>query len=212
METICKNPKPFFELKEYLTLDKDILLMLIKRDYMNIEEIDIWKYLVKWGTAQSIASKGKPVINWGENEFLSFKKSLDPFISYIRFHEISREEFYFHVRPYKKAIPENIYEDLVAYLMANINLEVSKLPSRCISISIDSVIIEKDKAIVITDWIENSTTFTGKPSSYQFTLTYRATRDGFDYDTFIKNNDCCVVLVLIKISDSAKIIGGYNPL
>ncbi|CAG8555591.1 13105_t:CDS:2 [Cetraspora pellucida] len=215
---ICNNPKPFFESKEFQILDKDIVLILIKKDVMNIEEIDIWRYLVKWGTAQSILFKEKSaetnVTNWSESDFALFKKYLEPFIPHIRFHEITREDFYYHVRPYKKAIPENIYEDLMAYFMANISCKIStKLPSRK-SVSFDSVIIEKDEAEIITNWIERRNTFSRQPF-YQFILTYRATRDGFDYNKFIDNNvDNCnqAILGLIKVSGSTKIIGGYNPL
>ncbi|CAG8618054.1 11454_t:CDS:2, partial [Dentiscutata heterogama] len=59
MMTICEDPKPFFELKEFLTLDKDILLSLVKRSDMGIEEIDLWKNLVNWGKAQFISSNEK---------------------------------------------------------------------------------------------------------------------------------------------------------
>ncbi|CAG8440133.1 5900_t:CDS:2 [Cetraspora pellucida] len=214
MKTICKDPKPFFELKEFQNLDKDIFLQLVMRNDLNFDEIDIWKYLVKWGTTQSVTSRGRSkagVTNWKDNDFASFKMSLDPFIPYIRFHEISRTDFYHHVRPYKKAIPENLYEDLVAYLMADVNPKISKLPSRYGSIKIDSIIIERDNAMVITNWIERRETFVMKPF-YEFTLTYRATRDGFDYNKFIINNCAVPVLALIKISNSEKIIGGYNPL
>ncbi|CAG8691161.1 29857_t:CDS:2, partial [Racocetra persica] len=203
----------FLSSKEFSALDKDIFLKLVMRDDLDIEEIDTWKYLIKWGTAQS-APKGKSkadVANWGDNDFASFKRFLDPFIPHIRFHEISRDDFYFHVRPYKKAIPENLYEDLVAYLMANVNPKVSKLPSRCGSINIDSVIIERDKAAAIINWIEKRAIFARKPL-YQFRLTYRATRDGFDYNKFMANNCSGAILGLIKVSDSERIIGGYNPL
>ncbi|CAG8749541.1 6351_t:CDS:2, partial [Cetraspora pellucida] len=213
IQTICADPKSFFELKEFSTLDKDIFLKLVMSNDLDFDEIDTWKYLVKWGTAQS-APNGKSkmdITNWGDNDFASLKKSLDPFIPYIRFHEISRDDFYYHVRPYKKVIPENLYEDLVAYLMANVNPKFSKLPSRCGSINIDSVIIERDKAANIINWIEKRTKFARKPH-YKFNLTYRATRDGFDYNKFIANNCSGAILVLIKISDSEKIIGGYNPL
>ncbi|KAF0532595.1 btb/poz domain-containing protein 19-like [Gigaspora margarita] len=147
-------------------LDKDIFLTLIKKDVMDIEEIDIWKDLIKWGTTQSISYKGKSketnVNNWDENDFALFKKSLEPFIHYIRFHEISKENFYHYVRPYKKAIPENLYEDLMAYFMANLRCKISKLPSRR-SIDIDSVIIKRDKAELITNLIEKKITFSRKP-------------------------------------------------
>ncbi|CAG8823121.1 32132_t:CDS:2, partial [Racocetra persica] len=59
MKTICKDPKPFFELKEFPTLDKDILLKLVMRDDLDFDEINIWKYLVKWGTTQSVTSRGR---------------------------------------------------------------------------------------------------------------------------------------------------------
>ncbi|RIB05401.1 hypothetical protein C2G38_2280771 [Gigaspora rosea] len=138
MKTICKNPNSFFELKEFPTLNKDILLSLAKRDDMDIEEIDIWKYLLRWGTAQFVAlkkpSKGDSqkmdATKRKDNNFALLKKSLDPFILYIQFHEISCEDFYYHIRPYKKAILESIYEDLVAYLIANIMPKFSNLPSR----------------------------------------------------------------------------------
>ncbi|KAF0509709.1 BTB-domain-containing protein [Gigaspora margarita] len=109
----------------FLTLDKDILLSLIKRDDLGIEEIVIWKYL---GNLK----------RWTDNDFALLKKSLDPFIPYIRFHEISNEEFYYHDK-HKNSIPENLYEDLVAYLMANVIPKVSMLPPRYGSISIDSM-------------------------------------------------------------------------
>ncbi|CAG8693120.1 6868_t:CDS:2, partial [Racocetra persica] len=98
-----------------------------------------------------------------------------------------------------------------AYLMADVIPKISKLPSRCGFINIDSAIIERDKAVIITNWIEKRETFTRKPF-YEFRLTYRATRDGFDYNKFIANSCNVPVLGLIKITDSEKIIGGYNPL
>ncbi|KAF0509714.1 serine-enriched protein [Gigaspora margarita] len=106
-------------------------------------------------------------------------------------------------------IMKTIY--LMAYLMANIIPKISNLPSRCGSINIDSVIIERNKAAVITNWIEKRTNFARKPF-YQFTLTYRATRDGFNQNTFNAKNQNNAILGLIKIKDSKKIIGGYSPL
>ncbi|CAG8748535.1 6074_t:CDS:2, partial [Gigaspora margarita] len=153
MITICKNPKPFFELKEFPALNKDIILSFVKRDDMDIEEIDIGNIL----------------------------------------------------------IPEDIYEDLVAYLMANVMPKFLNMPSRCGSINIDSVIIKRNKAAVITNWIEKRSTFTRKPF-YQFILTYRVTRDGFNQNTFNAKNQNNVILELIEIKDSKKIIGGYSPL
>ncbi|CAG8676082.1 3965_t:CDS:2, partial [Gigaspora rosea] len=196
---------------EELILDKlvdHIQMHLIKNESSWLQN----NYVIVLHTVFKFKGKSKDanVNNWDENDFALFKKFLEPFIQYIRFHEISRENFYHYVRPYKKVLPENLYEDLMAYFMVNLSCKISKLPSRR-SIDIDSVIIKGDKAKHITNWIEKRITFSRKPF-YKFTLTYRATCDGFDYNKFIINNCDRAILVLVKVSDSGKIIGGYHPL
>ncbi|KAF0473776.1 BTB-domain-containing protein [Gigaspora margarita] len=108
MDTICIDPEPLlFELEGFPTLERDIILEFIKRDDLAIEEIDVWKYLVKWTKAQYSSLSEEKFVNvdintWGDNELTSFKKYLEPFISYIRFCEMARDEFYYHITPYGK--------------------------------------------------------------------------------------------------------------
>ncbi|CAG8632635.1 9340_t:CDS:1, partial [Racocetra persica] len=52
------------------------------------------------------------VTKWTEKHFISLKKSVEQFIPLIRLFEISSKDFYHKVRPYKKILPQNIYEDL----------------------------------------------------------------------------------------------------
>jgi len=47
--TVCENPPLVFHSNDFLSLDKDILLDLLERDYLQIEEIVAWDYLIKWG-------------------------------------------------------------------------------------------------------------------------------------------------------------------
>ncbi|CAG8793310.1 20892_t:CDS:2, partial [Dentiscutata erythropus] len=220
MDTICIDPEPsLFELKNFPTLERDIVLKFIKRDDLAIEEVDVWKYLVKWAVTQfnslsEETSINADVNNWGDNEYTLFKNNMKPFVSYIRFCEMTRDEFYYHVMPYEKALPENLYKSLIAYFMANLKPQDIMLQPRNGLISIDSDIIKRKNARIIIKWNEGINVFTEKPP-YKFTRIYRATRYDFDFEKFIElfrslpSSPLSNVLLLIKVKDSDKTIGAH---
>ena len=51
LEMICDNPLGLFTLKNFSTLDKDILYQLLRRDDLQVKEIYVWEYLIKWGSS-----------------------------------------------------------------------------------------------------------------------------------------------------------------
>ena len=53
IEMICANARPFFTAKNFPSLDKDILFILLKRDDLQIKEVDVWDSLIKWGIEQT---------------------------------------------------------------------------------------------------------------------------------------------------------------
>src|SRR6266498_2713138 len=61
LESICEYPEPFFNSPDFPTLKKTILLELIKRDDLLIEEIELWNCLIKWGLAQTSELKEKSI-------------------------------------------------------------------------------------------------------------------------------------------------------
>src|SRR5436305_1966423 len=63
LESICKDPEPFFNSPKFLALEKSILLGLLKRDDLQIDETELWNYLIKWGIAQNSELKGKNTMN-----------------------------------------------------------------------------------------------------------------------------------------------------
>ncbi|RIB29644.1 hypothetical protein C2G38_1042941 [Gigaspora rosea] len=223
MDTICIDPEPLlFELEGFPTLEKDIILEFIKRDDLAIEEIDVWKYLVKWTKAQYSSLSEEKFVNvdvntWEDNELTSFKKYIEPFISYIRFCEMERDEFYYHITPYEKVLPENLYKNLIAYFLANLKPKNVILQPRNGLINIDSTIIKKKNARIIVGWIEGITAFT-KKLFCEFSCIYRATYYGFDSEKFIKelsdsdyflSKTSSSKVLLIKIKDSDLTIGGH---
>ncbi|CAG8652955.1 18794_t:CDS:2 [Dentiscutata erythropus] len=178
MNSICTDPNLLFGLDVFPTIEEDIFLRIIKRDDLNLKEIDIWNRLVDWGTLKLAASHEKSVeidIMNCDDDFISFKKILDPFLSYIRFYELSSEEFY------------------------NCKPQYSILLPRHGNVYIDSAIIGRKHSVIISSWIEKKS----EKLSCKFLLSYRGTRDKFSLSTvYSKCENIVASLVLIKIKDS----------
>src|ERR1044072_7970902 len=102
LESICEDPEPFITSKEFPSLNKDILYGLLKRDDFQIEEIEAWDYLIKWGTEQTpgLGSKNQDRTKWNDKNYDALKKTLSNFIPLIRFSIISSTDFFDKVRPY----------------------------------------------------------------------------------------------------------------
>ena len=94
-----------------------ILFGLLKRDDLQVEEIDVWDCLIKWGIEQTpgLGSKNSDKAKWNQENFEDLEKTLSQFIPLIRFEEISRADFFNRVRLYKAVFPHHIYEDVVEF-------------------------------------------------------------------------------------------------
>ena len=52
LENICDEPKILFDSDKFINLKAPLLELLLKRDDLNMDEIEIWKSLLKWCFAQ----------------------------------------------------------------------------------------------------------------------------------------------------------------
>ena len=52
LETICFEPKILFNSDKFINLAGPLLEVILKRDDLNLIEIEIWENLIKWGLAQ----------------------------------------------------------------------------------------------------------------------------------------------------------------
>ncbi|CAG8500951.1 590_t:CDS:2 [Acaulospora colombiana] len=216
LEYICQDPQSFFSSRNFQSLDRDILYGLLSRDDLQFEEIEIWEHLLKWGIAQiSVNDKVfTDVTKWSDKNFDALRKFVEPFIPLIRFFEITSKDFYYKVRPYKKIIPRNIYEDVMSYHLASTEPKTPNLTPRMGRWKIDSNIIKSKHAAILANWINRSDSKFGikKKIPYEFTLLYRGTLHGFKDEVFrgYVNNQGSAIVV-IKVRGSGQIIGGYNP-
>ncbi|PKC59137.1 hypothetical protein RhiirA1_469897 [Rhizophagus irregularis] len=69
LEIICKETHSFIISNEFLSLDKDILYKILERDELQIKEIIVWDYLIKWGIEQTPGLGNENTLNhlikWG---------------------------------------------------------------------------------------------------------------------------------------------------
>ncbi|GBC11614.2 BTB/POZ protein [Rhizophagus irregularis DAOM 181602=DAOM 197198] len=95
LQEYCSNimaqyPEKIFNSFDFILLSEDSLVSLIKRDDLQMKEIEVWEQVVKWGLAQN------PTL------------TLDPKTC------LSSREFSQKVRPYQKLLDQQQYEELLS--------------------------------------------------------------------------------------------------
>src|SRR5207248_8105618 len=117
------------------------------------------------------------------------------------------------VRPYKQLLPINLQADLLCYYLANDQPKSTIiLPPRVSPIKIDSTIIGPQHTALIARWLDNEPVVK-QGSQYNFTLLFRASRDGHSISAL---RQLCVgkgpAILVLRLRDSGQLIGGYNPI
>jgi len=103
LEIICFEPEILFNSDKFIKLPATLLEVILKRDDLNLVEIEVWKYLIKWGLAQEKALN-EDVSKWNQEKFNIFERILHKFIPLIRFYDISSEDYFDKVRPYEEML------------------------------------------------------------------------------------------------------------
>ncbi|CAG8656617.1 22226_t:CDS:2 [Dentiscutata erythropus] len=85
LHLICIYPYKLFEHREFTQLDKSILMLILQRDDLGrLSEINIWKYLVKWGIGQNSILQGRKVETWNNDDYVILKNAINDFIPLIQ--------------------------------------------------------------------------------------------------------------------------------
>ncbi|RHZ72558.1 hypothetical protein Glove_242g9 [Diversispora epigaea] len=212
-DIVVKYPSLIFDAEDFTSLQEAVLVSLLKRDDLQVKEVKIWEYIIKWGIAQNHTLPNN-LDKWNEDNFLTLKTSLQHCLPYIRYFHIPGDDVLKKVKPYKKILDNQLWEDLMQHLIspgqpvksvilsARIIL-VPELPARSFS-----TIISYDHAAEISSWIDRPTN-----CPYEFQLILRGSKDGFSPQTFWDMcNGHAGTVVIIKVKGTDEILGGYNPL
>ncbi|PKK70200.1 BTB-domain-containing protein [Rhizophagus irregularis] len=134
---IIKNPDKILKSLNTFSISEDLLLTILKdkednnNNYNNnnihiniiikMNEVQIWDYILEWGIKQNLKLSSKPFSNYSNDDFIILKNILQNFIPFIKFTKFTPKEFLDKVYPYKKVIPENLYENLIIYFLESKN-------------------------------------------------------------------------------------------
>ncbi|CAB4430976.1 unnamed protein product [Rhizophagus irregularis] len=215
LEEICAKPDTLFKSDKFTNLKAPLLELLLKRDDLSLDEIDIWDSLIKWSLAQH-PSIQQDIKKWNKDEITIMERTLHKFILLIRFYHIESEDFFLKVYPLKILIPEDILDNIFAFYMApskksSLNIQ----PPRKSKNVYGSVIIGAQHFAIFSSWIEkkDASYYNERNIPYNFNFLYRASRDGNTPAAFhAKCDNKGATIVILKISNSEQILGGYNPL
>ncbi|EXX67240.1 hypothetical protein RirG_116190 [Rhizophagus irregularis DAOM 197198w] len=218
---MIKSPEKIFKSLDFTSLPENFLVQLVKRDDIQMKEIEIWEHLLEWGLAQNLTLKPDPN-TWLDDDFKSMENTLQLCLPSIRFFSLSSKEFLNKVKPYKKLLKYQFYEDLInSYMNPDSKPNESILPPRNIKFNgiIDSKIINLNIVSVLSRWIDktdvnyNFSHLRELYFPYKFELLLRGSRDGFTPKKFHELcDDKPNTITIIKIKGTEEILGGYNPL
>ena len=208
----CDEPKILFDSDKFINLPAPLLELLLKRDDLNVDEIEIWESLLKWCFAQQ-NMKNDPA-KWSKEDITKIERSLHRLIPLIRFYDIEPTDFFYKVYKYKDVLPQELIHDLLEFhIVPNTEPKADAAPSRN-PLKIDSTLIGSSHIPLFASWIDkkdSSHYYNIKKVPYDFKSLYRSSRDGPDTNTFHRNCDGKGATIWIaKIQDSTQLVGGYK--
>ncbi|RHZ85396.1 hypothetical protein Glove_66g20 [Diversispora epigaea] len=168
IDIVVKHPNLIFDSSDFTSLQESALVPLLKRDDLQMKEVKIWDYVIKWGIAQN-PTLPIDLKEWTKENFITLKNTLQQCLPYIRYFQLSSTEVFDKVKPYKKIIDKQLWEDINQYFWASDrpvksiilparSLLVTELPPRTNEPKEHfSTIISEDHTAEISAWIDHFT-------------------------------------------------------
>ncbi|RHZ82565.1 hypothetical protein Glove_109g38 [Diversispora epigaea] len=221
-DIITKHPNLIFESEDFTSLQEAALISILERDNLQLEEIKIWDYVIKWGIAQNPKFPTN-FEEWSKENFKTLKVTLQQCLPLIRYFHISEKDVWEKLKPYRKILGTQLWDDLQQHrIFPNQPVKSLVLPARIISNpelpqrvnELISTIISEEHLAEISTWIDRkSTIYSLTNVPYKLQLILRGSKDGFQPKTFWDMcNGHAGTIVIAKVARTDEILGGYNPL
>ncbi|GBB90473.1 hypothetical protein RclHR1_17450004 [Rhizophagus clarus] len=124
-DLMSKYPDKILKSLDFSTTPETLIVSLIQNDKLQMSEIQVWEHVLKWGLAQNPELSSDPS-NLSKNDFITLKNTLQQCIPFIKFYNLTAQEFSAKVLPYKKVLPKELFNDLLTTFL---NLHPSSKPS-----------------------------------------------------------------------------------
>ncbi|KAG9292161.1 hypothetical protein G9A89_005305 [Geosiphon pyriformis] len=220
LDLLCKDAAQFFQ-PEYMSfVNETFLISVLQRPDLEMDEIDLWKYLIDWGIAQTkIPYSRDDLSKWSDDEFSKLKLALANCIPLVRFSNILPNQYHRHIKAFHRIFPCSLLNELQLHFSPNKRISFIAPPPRMNGIN--SVLLKTRHLALLGHWIGRKDSNPFKDDSivhdfrtlpYQLKLLLRGTRDGFSPSAFHNNCDNQeATVVVMKIQNNGHLIGGYNP-
>ncbi|RHZ85275.1 hypothetical protein Glove_67g111 [Diversispora epigaea] len=155
----CKASKSYFENPDFTSLQESALESLLGRDDLQVEEVKIWDYVIKWGISQN-PTLPKNLEEWPKDDFLTLKTTSQQFLPLIRYFHISNAEIIDKVSPYKMIPDKQLYikQHIAVPDRPVRSVLATELPPRIrVSKKSFSTIISEEHVAEISIWIGRET-------------------------------------------------------
>ncbi|RIB18326.1 hypothetical protein C2G38_1357573 [Gigaspora rosea] len=163
---LVKYPSIIFDSEDFNSLNESALISLIKRDDLQMEEIKIWNYVIKWGISQNPNFHSDPE-DWPYENFMTLKDTLKNCLPHIRYFQMFGKDVADYVLPYSQILDIKLWKDLNKSILSSDHKVTSIiLPPRIISKSElpprsnepFSTVINEEHAAEIASWIDKNAT------------------------------------------------------
>ncbi|GBC25551.2 BTB/POZ protein [Rhizophagus irregularis DAOM 181602=DAOM 197198] len=156
-DLISNEPNKIFGSPNFTSIPEKLLISVIRDDYLQMSEIQVWEHVLKWGIAQNPELPSDLTKITEEEDFQTLGSTLKLCIPLIRFYNLTSKEFAEKVYPFKKVLPEKLLDDLLLSLLNPDNKKGEskpRIPRNIDSRNIDSTIITSQHVESISKWVD----------------------------------------------------------
>ena len=151
-ELIDNNPELLLNSGDMVSIEKSMLIAILKKDNLGPDEINIWDHVIQWGIGQNKELK-KDISKWNKEDFKILKDILEDIIPLIRFVEIKSKDFHKKIAPFKKIFDKELYKEILGYYLSD---EWQPKLLLCKGPRIAKGLLNHEMKMLISNWIHGN--------------------------------------------------------
>ncbi|CAG8585529.1 15168_t:CDS:2 [Funneliformis mosseae] len=116
LKVICSNPELIFGTTAFTNIEESMLISILERDDLQLDEVDLWDYVIQWGIAHTFSSDQISIdYQWSRNDLLELAETLQNCIPLIRFNYINNKDLPIKLKPYEVLLPNKPSENINSF-------------------------------------------------------------------------------------------------
>jgi hypothetical protein len=205
-----------FQLSDFNEIPEEMLISLINRDDLLLDEAVIWDHVLKWGLHRHNHLSEDPK-NWSDEDVEEIKNTLKSFLPLVRFSLLTSQQFYEKAHRYILRFDPELDDNLLRFYLVPGTKNLYSPRQADIN---ESEIINDSHTVTqilnqLSKVINNELSYRdydyNRSHNYELKLLLRGSRHGFTPKVF---HELCDnkpnTVTIIKVKGKDEILGGYN--